>query len=359
MSDEIEAAGAMTTAALVATALPPAAGGDDSENAHVHACSNCGTPLTGAFCSSCGQRAHIHRSLLHLAEEVLHGVSHFDAKGWRTLPLLVARPGLLTRRYIDGQRTRYVSPLALFLFTVFLMFVVFSFTTGSIDDLPNPRSAAVATSRAALEDAAKQGDAKVTAARAALEKAKREDGDITDAADDLASAVAEQNIAKMANGAVVKGWRAGLREMEIDTGNVKLDASIRRATANPDLTLYKLKNTAYKFSFMLVPISLPFLWLMFFWRRGVSVYDHAVFTLYSLSFMSLLFVVAALLSVTRASDVVPVLLFFVPPVHMFMQLREAYGLKFFATLWRTFALVVVALTVFILFTMLIITLTMG
>ena len=157
MSDEIEAAGAMTTAALV-TATLPAAGAGHGEAPHTHACSNCSSPLTGSYCSGCGQRAHIHRSLLHLAEELLHGVSHFDAKGWRTLPLLVARPGLLTRRYIEGQRTRYVSPLALFLFTVFLMFLVFSFTTGSIDDLPNPKSAAVATSRAALEDAAKQGE---------------------------------------------------------------------------------------------------------------------------------------------------------------------------------------------------------
>jgi hypothetical protein len=52
--------------------------------------------------------------LLHLTEEVLHGVLHFETKGWRTLPLLVARPGLLTRRYIDGQRTRYVPPLHMF-----------------------------------------------------------------------------------------------------------------------------------------------------------------------------------------------------------------------------------------------------
>src|SRR5439155_7755576 len=59
------------------------------------------------------QAAHLHRSLWHLGEELLHGLLHFDAKGWRTLPLLIGRPGLLTRRYIDGQRARYVSPLAL------------------------------------------------------------------------------------------------------------------------------------------------------------------------------------------------------------------------------------------------------
>ena len=51
---------------------------------------------------------------------------HFDGKFWRTLPMLAWRPGELTRRYIDGERARFVSPMALFLFSVFLMFAVFS-----------------------------------------------------------------------------------------------------------------------------------------------------------------------------------------------------------------------------------------
>ena len=40
--------------------------------------------------------------------------------------MLAWRPGELTRRYIEGERARFISPLALFLFTVFLMFAVFS-----------------------------------------------------------------------------------------------------------------------------------------------------------------------------------------------------------------------------------------
>ena len=54
----------------------------------------------------------------------LHGVLHFEGKIWRTLPLLAWKPGELTRRYIDGERARFVSPIALFLFSVFLMFAV-------------------------------------------------------------------------------------------------------------------------------------------------------------------------------------------------------------------------------------------
>lgn len=100
--------------------------------AHSAHCANCQAPLGGAFCQSCGQSAHIHHSLLHLAEEVVHGILHFDAKGWKTIPLLVAFPGRLTRRYIDGQRKNYVSPLALFLFMVFLTFFVTSFGGGRL-----------------------------------------------------------------------------------------------------------------------------------------------------------------------------------------------------------------------------------
>ena len=65
------------------------------------------------------------------------------------------------------------------------------------------------------------------------------------------------------------GLRQQARSHVADPG---MKGKIYRALANPDLALYKLKNTAYKFSFMLIPISLPFLWLMFFWKRGVAMY---------------------------------------------------------------------------------------
>ena len=58
---------------------------------------------------------------------------HFEGKIWRTLPLLVWRPGELTRRYIDGERAKFVSPIALFLFFVFLMFAVMRASPAALD----------------------------------------------------------------------------------------------------------------------------------------------------------------------------------------------------------------------------------
>jgi hypothetical protein len=135
----------------------------------------------------------------------------------------------------------------------------------------------------------------------------------------------------------------------VNTGNAKLNEALRHSFRNKELMFYKLKNTAYKLSFLLIPISLPFLWLMFFWRKGVRVYDHAVFSLYSLAFMSLLFVVVVLVGLIPGVRNVAGVLLLLPPVHMFLQLRETYGLGVFSTLWRTFVLLCIVGTVFAIF----------
>ena len=385
MSTETEAAGALIDASLVAHEIETTrlTGGADAHGA----CRNCSATLQGRFCHACGQAAHIHRSLLHLGEELLHGLFHFDAKGWRTLPLLVARPGLLTRRYIDGQRARYVSPLALFLFMVFLMFFAASLTSappdllGSSAKAPEARAELereLAKARTAVADAqrgverARVRNAGVADAEEALADAREEVAGIeiamraaVPALDVAASAVAAAGAASStassaeAGGPRVPPWALALREHPLRTGHPSFDAAVRRAADNPELTIYKLKNTAYKFSFTLVPISLPFLWLMFFWRRGIAMYDHAVFVLYSLSFMSLLFVALMGLGALHASSVIPWLASIAPPLHMAAQLRESYRLGVWGTVWRTMMLMLVSAIVFALFLLLIVYVTMG
>jgi hypothetical protein len=108
---------------------------------------------------------------------------------------------------------------------------------------------------------------------------------------------------------------------------------------------------------MLVPISMPFLWLMFFWRRGITMYDHAVFSLYSLSFMSLLFTVVATLGYFNFGGWAASLFAFVPPVHMFMQLRGTYGLSKFGAFWRTCVMLIVAFIVLSMYALVVLALT--
>ena len=58
--------------------------------------------------------------------------------------------------------------------------------------------------------------------------------------------------------------------------------------------LYKLQANGYKFSWLLIPISVPFVWLLFAWKRHFRAYDHAIFVTYSIAFMSLFFIALSL-----------------------------------------------------------------
>ncbi|NHZ90501.1 DUF3667 domain-containing protein [Massilia sp. CCM 8733] len=323
--------------------------GHGGHDAHASTCANCRAALTGPFCHLCGQHSHVHKSLLHLGEEVLHGILHFDAKGWRTLPMLVARPGELTRRYIDGQRTRFVSPLALFLFLVFFLFFVASLSSGPTRvNISDPASKAEARAEFVRE---------VEQAKAAL-RAVGEGGQ-AEAKAELAGAEKLLELFDQTGGAGSERRWFSSNKFTIKTPWPALDAAVKHAAENPALTMYKLKSSGAKFSFLLVPISLPFLWLLFFWRRGVTMYDHAVFSLYSLSFMALMFALVFVIGAAGSGVVAGAVLFFVPPVHMFLQLRGAYALSRGEALWRTVALLCMAGVVFLLYMALILLLSVA
>jgi len=368
VSVDIEAGGALATAGLAAAAIEGQGGAPAKE--HAKTCANCRAALVGAFCHACGQTGHVHRSILHMLEEGLHGILHFDSKTWRTLPLLVARPGLLTRRYIDGQRVRYVAPLALFLFTMFMMFFVFSFIGNEPKTLETATPTQAKQAREQLVGEVDEAKAEVTKREAALAAASADERE--DATAELEEAKSELRVAEAVlsvfdkaetvkddptKTAVLTGEE--LKTLSgLDFGNVESQASgaLSKLTKNPELMAYKFKNTAYKFSFMLIPISLPFLWLMFFWRKGVTTYDHLVFSMYSLSFMSLLFIVVVLLSMSSFTQSFVPYLLLIPPLHIFLQLRETYGLSFGSALWRTIALLTSAGTASLLFLLMIVVL---
>jgi hypothetical protein len=121
-----------------------------------------------------------------------------------------------------------------------------------------------------------------------------------------------------------------------------------KAKENPDLLLYKLKSNSYKWSWAVIPLSVPFVWLLFPFSRRFRLYDHVVFVTYSLSFMTLLVAAGALISAIGIKQIAAVLPF-IPPIHMYRQLRGAYSLGRWGALWRTSILVVVAILVLIAF----------
>ncbi|MFC0349475.1 DUF3667 domain-containing protein [Undibacterium danionis] len=515
MGIELSGAGEALTAIVVSDELSKQHtqhSDDQDANAHKN-CANCGAQLTGAFCHACGQSAHIHRSLLHMVEEALHGIFHFDTKAWRTIPALIFKPGHLTKQYIEGKRTSFVSPLALFLFLIFLMFFIFSYTmTGPSNDMlhiPSSRedivkelSKAEAKLKQQLAEQAKQGslssgafelqdeindlqfeirkfkdtlskldgkekdlpalrkelelaETNLQALKAAKMKFKlaakkgasgdiasnengnaesnvitsSESGSETSSTKDNSkkqlkqlgdattlrstseaspstsipiaklqpwevnqSITAAERQVKYLKKQIAAGERAQASEQEkaqqktavkkIEIGasssadasanttlgadnstdeqandevdipniNIKNSSSIPyfkdladHAMKNPELTLFKMKKNASGLAFLLMPLTLPFIWLLFAFKRKFVMFDHAVFSLYSLSFMCLLLSTIAILTKFEFNTIAALLFAFVPPIHMFAQLRHAYSLGIFATFWRTIALLFIAI----------------
>lgn len=410
MSNEIEAFGALATAGLAASELDkpsvrrrlareraaqearwwrPKKAAHAVEAHDDGTCANCETALVGDYCHACGQQAHVHRSIGHVVEEFLHGIWHFDSKAWRTLPLLAFRPGKLTWDYIHGRRARFIAPLALFLLSMFLMFFVFGFV--GAPDFGNGVAKGSGVERVEDASGAVQGiKADIVESEIALAEAKT-GGDAeairtasnTLSAERLALGIAEANLrryekleakqrgttpAKAAVEPPAKSWKEQLAEqarngeININSGIPGVNENIRKALENPDFAIYRIQQKAYKLSFLLIPMSLPVLWLMFFWRRDTTTYDHVVFTLYSLSFMSLLLVLAVLL--VKAANALegmggPAigsigLLTLVPPVHMFFQLKGGYRLSTWGALWRAFVLSQATIVILALFATLIV-----
>ena len=350
MTGGIEAAGDIATGALLGRALEPRAGESGGSGAH-GMCLNCGTALIGEFCHACGQNGHVHKTLGSIGHDLLHGVFHFEGKVWRTLPMLIAHPGQLTRRYIDGERARFVSPLALFLFFVFLMFATIHSVGGddfNLDTSPKTR----AEKTAKIDGLIAKTQAELTKAQAIQAK---EGKDADDASGDIVELKATLQGLQRARDTIATG-KIGDANVSVGTfksGWARLDRNIDKVNANPELALYKLQSSAYKYSWALIPISVPFVALLFLWRRQFKLYDHAIFVTYSLSFMLLLVTAITLLLMIDAPGVITgCLIVLAPPVHLAAQLRGTYGLRWFSALWRTVALMLFGFITLTLFAML-------
>ncbi len=416
MSLEIETVGDIATGALLARAVESEQGegaGTTSTN-----CLNCKAQLTGAFCINCGQKAKVHRTLRAFWHDLIHGVFHFDGKIWRTLPMLVWHPGKLTRRYVHGERAKFVSPLALFLFCVFVTYasvnslfpksldgpiespasiaksladdkreaeadlkelqadlseakaegsntvsidIAIKRQTAAIAKIESERQAAIAKQQSKQKEIAKlaaTAKSDIAGIEAKISAAKRAGASTINLEEDLADARTGLKMLDNASVFIKKGGEARSEDYDINIlGIESLNQAARHALENPQLVMYKVQSSAYKYAWLLIIISTPFVWLIFAWRRQYMVFDHAVFVTYSLCFMLLLTTFGSF--ALRFENWLPptiTFLTFAPAFHMYRQLKEAYVLTRFSAFWRTAALTMISMSVLSLFVGIILTL---
>jgi hypothetical protein len=94
-------------------------------------CLDCGAQITGRHCAECGQSGDVHvLSMREVAGDVTHSLLHLDSRVWRTLKLLILKPGELTREFIAGRHQRYLPPFRLYLAVSILFFALSALLPG-------------------------------------------------------------------------------------------------------------------------------------------------------------------------------------------------------------------------------------
>lgn len=91
-------------------------------NGLLHTCKNCGNDFSGTYCNQCGEKVYAHhdKSIVHLFEEGLHFLTHFESSFLTTLKTVITKPGKFSLDYCAGIRKKYFKPVSLFLFLVVL-----------------------------------------------------------------------------------------------------------------------------------------------------------------------------------------------------------------------------------------------
>jgi hypothetical protein len=116
MVHDVEAAGLVSAGGISSGDHHPVKAGEP--------CRNCGHPVEQRFCTQCGQLgSDFHRPIWDLAASSFADMFSLDGRLVRTVPMLMFRPGRMTRSYIDGQRARFVPPFRLFLLTSVIFFL--------------------------------------------------------------------------------------------------------------------------------------------------------------------------------------------------------------------------------------------
>ncbi|NGP52567.1 DUF4286 family protein [Thioalkalivibrio sp. XN8] len=101
--------------------------GRDAALTDARPCPNCDQLLWGQYCANCGQRARTRMiTLWELLKDAGDLIASLDSRLWRTLGLLLFRPGRLTVDYLEGKRARYVPPFRLFIAASIVFFFVAS-----------------------------------------------------------------------------------------------------------------------------------------------------------------------------------------------------------------------------------------
>lgn len=117
----------------------------------MNVCVNCGRHTDTDFCPDCGQKMAVQKmSMKRVFEEFLSNWMGFDNRLGRTIAGMTLRPGVVINAYLNGNRVRYIGPLAFLLIMTAVLILTFDLFGLDVEDF-------LEQNQSAFQDVTSQG----------------------------------------------------------------------------------------------------------------------------------------------------------------------------------------------------------
>jgi hypothetical protein len=98
----------------------------EASTQQIHICKSCGNEFLGLYCNQCGEKIlePRDRSFKTFLTNIQVALTFADNKFLKSLKLIIANPGFLSKEYVEGRRVNYIKPLQMF-FVLNLIYFLF------------------------------------------------------------------------------------------------------------------------------------------------------------------------------------------------------------------------------------------
>ncbi len=322
-------------------------------------CGNCETLLTGPFCHMCGQA--VRSPVREFFSFMFDSATEFmrpDGKFFRSLAALYFRPGLLTTRYLAGQRMSFIKPVKLYLSLSLVLFLLVSFElsfktglrpvvkakgTDVTMGFEGPVISAEKATDAATPNAATAKPTTVAAKPELPRDAER--ALIVVDNDKFVDFNVKGKPWHETDNPLVVSWLPGFANNWLNGKLTRLNEVGDEAQKHPERVLESLFRVLPTMMFLLLPVFALVLKLLYVFRRRLYA-EHLLVAVQSHSFIFLSFIllilltdVAALMGPNVESYTTPLafIVGFWIPIYLFMMQKRVYRQGWF---WTTFKYVI-------------------
>lgn len=267
-------------------------------------CLNCEAAIERAhrYCPHCGQEnVDVNISLWSICRDAADEYLRVDSKFFRTLVPLVVKPGELTAEWRRGRRSRYVSPLKLYLTITFFFFLIMPFVQRD-----RVQVVKIQTDPPRVESSSKYAS--------------------LDLIDQTANEAATRALPDRGGSAHSTGFDAldKLQALAHDPSGRLRQAFLNELIAHVPTAI-----------FLMLPVFAGFVWILYLRHERYYV-EHLVFALHCHAFYFLLLLVVSLLPGGKvATDIGGTAVLVGAPVYSVAALKRTYDQGWFKTLIKS------------------------